>query len=125
MDTSLKPSNLYHYKAYVTRVYSGHHCRVDIDLGMDIWKRAQDIEFNLFRSPEIKPGDNDPGTTARDFLRKLILDKEVLIRSIKDRSTDQDRFFVEMMVVTQKGEPINVCDTLVAAGHAERIDTNL
>ncbi len=122
MNTSLKPSNLYHYKAYVTRVYSGHRCRVDIDLGMDIWRRAQDIEFNLFRSPEVKSGDNDAGTAARDFLRKLILDKEVLIRSIKDRGGPQDRFLVEMMVVTEKGELLNVCDTLVAAGHAERIN---
>ncbi len=122
MNSSLRPSNLYHYKAYVTRVYSGHHCRVDIDLGMDIWRRAQDIEFNLFRSPEIKSGDDDPGTAARDFLRKLILDKEVLIRSIKDRRNAQDRFLVEMMVVTEKGDLLNVCDTLVAAGHAERID---
>lgn len=112
------PSKLYHYKAYVTRVYSGDTCRVDLDLGMGVWTRGLDIRLHRIQAPEVKGNSREAGITARDYLRSLILDREVLLRTIKDRKGRIRGYLGEMTVVTESGETINVNEALVKAGHA-------
>ncbi|UCD38589.1 MAG: thermonuclease family protein, partial [Fidelibacterota bacterium] len=55
---------------------------------------------------------------ARDYLRGLILDREVLLRTIKDRKGRIRGYLGELTVVTESGETINVNEALVKAGHA-------
>ena len=119
----MKPSNLYHYKAYVTRVYSGESCIVDIDLGLDIWTRGKEIRFNRVQAPASTGNGKQAAKNARDFLRSLILDREVLLRTVKDRKGKPSRFLAEMVVVTESGETINVNEALVAAGHSVPTDS--
>jgi len=114
----MKPTNLYHYKAYVTRVYSGDSCIVDIDLGLDIWTRGLEIKFNRIQVPTNKGNDKPTANMARDFLRSLILDREVLVRTSKERKGKPSRILVEMVVVTEDGKIVNVNEALVDAGHA-------
>lgn len=113
----MKPSSLYHYKAYVTRVYSGDSCIVDIDLGLDIWTRGLEVRFNRIPGPATKGNQKPAAKIARDFLRSLILDREVLLRTIKERKGKPSRFLVDMAVVMEDGEIVNVNEALVAAGH--------
>ena len=114
----MTPSQLYYYKAYVTRVHSGDTCRVDLDLGMGVWARGKEIRLHRIQSPEIKGATREAGITARDYLRGLILDREVLLRTIKDRKGRIRGYLGEMTVVTETGETINVNEALVKAGHA-------
>ncbi len=114
----MTPSKLYHYKAYVIRVYSGDTCRVDLDLGMGVWARGMEIRLHRIQAPEIKGETREAGIAARDYLRGLILDREVLLRTIKDRKGRIRGYLGEMTVVTESGETINVNEALVKAGHA-------
>ncbi|UCH63479.1 MAG: thermonuclease family protein [Fidelibacterota bacterium] len=118
----MAPSQLYYYKAYVTRVHSGDTCRVDLDLGMGIWTRGLEIRLHRVKAPEVKRNNRTAGVAARDYLRGLILDREVLLRTIKDRKDKPSRYLGEMRVVTETGETINVNEDLVKAGHAEYQD---
>jgi micrococcal nuclease len=114
----MNPSHLYHYKAYVTRIYSGDSCRVDIDLGMDTWTRGIEIRLHRIRAPEVKGKSRDAGLRARDHLRHLIMDKEILLRTIKDRGGKPRGYLGEMTVVSEDGNTINVSEAMVTAGHA-------
>ena len=114
----MTPSQLYYYKAYVTRVHSGDACRVNLDLGMGIWTRGMEISLHRVQAPEIKGNSRNAGIAARDYLRGLILDREVLLRTIKDRKDNPGRYLGEMTVVTEAGETVNVNEDLVRAGHA-------
>ncbi len=114
----MTPSQLYYYKAYVTRVHSGDNCRVDLDLGLGIWKRSLEIRLHRSKAPEIKGNNREAGTAARDYLRNLILDREVLLRTIQDRKDKSRGYLGEMTVVTETGETVDVNEALVKAGHA-------
>ena len=114
----MKPSKLYHYKAYVIRVYSGESCIVDIDLGFGIWIRGREILFHRIQAPASSSNGKQAAKEARDFLRSLILDREVMLRTVKDRTGKDKPLLAEMVVVTESGETINVNEALVAAGHA-------
>ena len=114
----MSPSKLYHYKAYVTRVHTGDSCRADLDLGMGVWVRGVEVRLHRLQAPEIKGDTREAGTLARDYLRELILDREVLLRTIKDRSGKPGHYLGEMTVVTESGETYNVSEALVEAGHA-------
>jgi len=118
----MTPSQLYYYKAYVTRVHSGDTCRVDLDLGVGIWTRGMEIRLHRIQAPEIKGNNRKAGIAARDYLRGLILDREVLLRTIKDRMGRVRGYLGEMTVVTESGETINVNEALVNAGHAVYVD---
>lgn len=114
----MSPATLYHYKAYVTRVHTGDSCRADLDLGMGIWVRGQEIHLHRLRAPEIKGADRAAGLAARDYLRGLILDREVLLRTIKDRAGKPGHYLGEMVVVAESGETFKVNESMVKAGHA-------
>jgi len=118
----MTPSQLYYYKSYVTRVHSGDTCRVDLDLGVGIWTRGMEIRLHRIIAPEIKGNNREAGIAARDYLRGLILDREVLLRTIKDRMGRVRGYLGEMTVVTESGETINVNEALVNAGHAVYVD---
>ena len=112
----MSPADLYHYKAYVTRVPSGQMCLMDIDLGMGVWTRGEEVLLHRVKSPE----DRDLAAEARDYLRTLILDREVLLHTIKDRRTQPARLSAEMIVVTERGATVDVIEALVKKGYATR-----
>jgi len=76
--------NLYYYKARVVRVYDGDTIHVDIDLGLSTWIKKEKLRLARINAPEIRGSQRPAGLAARDFLRNLILDKEVIgeIRSV-------------------------------------------
>lgn len=119
----MTPSKLYYYKAYVTRVHTGDTCRVDVDLGFGTWKRGLEIRLHRIQAPEIKSGTREAGIEARDYLRSLIMDKEVLLRTVKDRVGRIRGYLGEIAVVTESGKRIDVNKALVKAGHAMNQDS--
>ena len=115
----MKPSNLYFYKAYVTRVPSGSSCLVDIDLGLNIWTRGREIELHQIELVHDSKANPQDAKTARDFLSSLILDREILLHTVKDRRAKGGRFFAEIIVVTEDGQIVDVAKGLVEAGYAK------
>lgn len=104
---------LYHYKAKVISVYDGDTCTIDIDLGLHTWIRGEKIRLNRINAPELKGKERAKGIASRDFLKSLILDKEIIIETIKDTKEKYGRYLGEIWLKDSSGNFINVNDEMV------------
>lgn len=105
--------SLYHYRAVITEVYDGDTVTADVDLGFSVWVRGERLRLARIDAPEVRGADKDAGFAARDFLRDLILDKPIIVQTIRDRKGKYGRYIAELWL---DGESVN--DRLVAEGHA-------
>jgi micrococcal nuclease len=110
--------SLYHYRARVVSVYDGDTCTVDIDLGLSTWVRGEKLRLHRINAPELRGSSAARGRAARDYLKKLVEGKEVLLHTIKDRREKYGRYLAEMWLPGPDGTVQNINDALVAAGHA-------
>jgi len=109
-------TNLYYYKAYVTGVYDGDTITCDLSLGLYMWKKDQKIRLYGINTPEIRGGTDESkakGIEARDFLRRRILNKMVIIQTHKDKSGKYGR----LLGIVWKGS-VNMNQRLIEKGHA-------
>ena len=110
---------LYTYKAKVTKVYDGDTITVDIDLGLSTWIHGEKIRFYRIDTPELRGEERPEGLLARDYLRDLILDKEIILQTIKDKRGKYGRYLGEIWLKDENEQYINVNDKMVAEGYAE------
>ncbi|HMN48816.1 MAG TPA: thermonuclease family protein [Ignavibacteriaceae bacterium] len=110
---------LYHYKAKVVEVYDGDTCTIDIDLGLHTWIKGEKVRLNRINAPELKGTERTKGLKSRDYLRSLILDKEIFIETIKDKKEKYGRYLGEIWLEDDKGNFVNVNDVLVKNGFAK------
>ena len=73
------------YSAKVVSVYDGDTITVVLDLGCSISVRKK-IRLKGINTPEVRGKERPEGLKARDYLRGLILDKEVVIETKKDKT---------------------------------------
>ena len=111
-------TQLFQYKAFVTAVYDGDTCTVDIDLGLHTWIKSEKIRLSRINAPELRGKERPQGLLSRDFLRSLILNKEITLRTIKDVREKYGRYLGEIWITDPKGKSMNVNDELVKAGFA-------
>lgn len=111
-------TQLFQYKAMVTAVYDGDTCTVDIDLGLHVWIKNEKIRLFGINAPELRGKERPQGLLARDFLRGLILNKEITLHTIKDAREKYGRYLGEIWVINEKRKTINVNDELVKNGFA-------
>jgi len=110
-------SNLYFYNAVVVDVYDGDTITLDIDLGFNMWMKNERIRLNGINSPEIRTKnieEKKAGYKARDYFRSLILNKNILIKTIKDKKGKYGRYLGEIFL---KG--LNINDKMVQQGYAK------
>lgn len=107
---------LYFYRAIVRGVYDADTITVDIDLGLGTWKRGEKIRLMGIDAWELRGSEREQGLIARDWVRERILDKEVIIQSVIDKSGKYGRYLGYIYV---PGYPISINEQLVAEGHAE------
>jgi micrococcal nuclease len=112
---------LYHYRALVTAVYDGDTITADIDLGLHTWLRGEKIRLYRINAPELRGAERPPGLKSRDYLRSLILDKEVIIETFKDKKGKYGRYLGEVWLL-QGEDYININDDLVRKGYADYKD---
>jgi micrococcal nuclease len=110
---------LYHYKAIVTAVYDGDTITVDIDLGLKTWIRGEKLRLIRINAPEIRGAERPIGLLSRDFLRTIILNKEVVLETIKDRKEKYGRYLAEIWIKIDDQNYLNINDELVAKGFAK------
>lgn len=110
--------SLYHYKAFVTSVYDGDTCTVDIDLGLHTWVKSEKLRLARIDAPELKGKTRNRGLASRDYLRNLILNKEIFIETIKDAKEKYGRYLAEIWLRNQNGKLLNINDDLVKHGFA-------
>ena len=108
---------LYHYKAWVTKVYDGDTITVDIDLGFHIWMKKEKIRLYRINTPEVRGAERPEGLKSRDWLREQILEKEVTLVTYRDRKGKYGRWLADVML-----DGICINDELVKQGLAEYKD---
>jgi micrococcal nuclease len=111
----------YWYKAKVVSVYDADTIRVNVDLGLGITNcggNGKGVSVRLYGidAPEVRGDEREQGIIARDRLRELILDKEVIIQTIKDKTGKYGRYLV--MVYTM--EYLCVNEWLIEENLAEK-----
>ena len=110
---------LYFYRAKVVYVYDGDTITVDRDLGLKVFVHGKKIRLSRINTPEIRSEERSNGLKARDYLRKLIMNKSIFIETIKDKKGKYGRFLGEIYLSDKTGKLINVNDLLVENGFAE------
>lgn len=106
---------MYEYRAYVISVYDGDTITVDIDLGFGVWLKKQKIRLARIDTPEIKGDERAMGLIARDRVRELIMDKDVTIRTKKDKKGKYGRWIAEVIY-----DNINLNDQLLQENLAKQ-----
>lgn len=97
-------NGLYRYKAKVTGVYDGDSITCRISLGFYADLRNQKIRLKGINTPELRGEEREAGLIARDMLRSMILNKEVILETYKDETEKYGRW---LAVVYANGININ------------------
>ncbi|MCF8261601.1 MAG: thermonuclease family protein [Melioribacteraceae bacterium] len=111
-------NELYYYSAYVTKVYDGDTITVDIDLGLKTFVKGEKIRLYGINTPELRGKERDKGLKARDYLRKLVLFKEITLHTIKDKKGKYGRYLGKVTVKNDDGKIIDVNNDLIQKGFA-------
>ena len=86
---------MYTYKAICTRVIDGDTLELDVDLGFHTHTTIRGRMLGVY-APELFSGDNrDNGKRAKDYLETLVLNKQLVINTVKDKKSF-DRWIVEI-----------------------------
>lgn len=107
----------YIYNAYVTSVYDGDTITCDINCGFGVQLKKQKIRLFGLNTPEVRGEEKAQGIISRDKLRERILDKEILLKTKKDKKGKYGRY---LGVVYLGDENIN--DWLVESGLAKKAE---
>lgn len=115
---------LYNYRAKIVSVYDGDTVRANIDLGFGIINNGiggKGVKLRLYGidTPELRGDNKEEGLKSRDRLRELILDKDVIIHTIKDKQGKYGRYLAIIWVKNGEGVFFNANDKLVEEGLAE------
>lgn len=89
---------MYEYKAIVTDVYDGDTITVDIDLGLGVWLRGQKVRLKGINAPEVRGDTARDGQRVRSVLVMLIWEREVIIRTEKDRTEKYGRWLATVIL---------------------------
>lgn len=105
---------MYTYKAICVKVYDGDTITVDIDLGFGVWAKKQKVRLFGIDTPEVRGENKTYGFYVRDFLKEKILDKEIVIRTEKDKKGKYGRWLGTVYL-----EDENINELLVQKGYAQ------
>jgi len=80
------------YKAYVEKVYDGDTITCTIDCGFGITIKKQKIRLLNIDCPEVRGSEKEKGIIVRDKLREKILNKNIIIKTMKDKKGKYGRY---------------------------------
>ena len=106
----------YTYRARITGVYDGDTVTAEIDLGFNIFF-TEKIRLSGINAPELKGGEKSKGEKSRDALKKLVLNKEVILKTEKDRKEKYGRY-LGTIYIEKNGEWICANDWMVEQKYA-------
>ena len=89
--SNIMDMNLYYYNAKIIKVYDADTVTAIVDCGFSI---SMKIKVRLYgiNAPEVRGKERPEGLKSRDYLRSLILDKNVIIETIKDKKGKYGRY---------------------------------
>jgi micrococcal nuclease len=103
----------YVYRAKIVSVYDGDTMTAIVDLG---FKATLEMKLRLLYidTPELRGDELEEGRRVRDLVREMVLGKDVIIRTEKDRSGKYGRYLAEVFI-----DDINLNMFLLENGHAK------
>jgi micrococcal nuclease len=104
---------MYEYKATIIKVYDGDTVTAIIDLGFNVSVK-ENIRLARINTPEVRGVERPDGLISRDRLSERILNKEVIIKTNKDKKGKYGRYIGEIILNDE-----NLNDWLVTEGLAE------
>ena len=106
---------MYEYRAFVRKVYDGDTITVDIDLGFGIWVKKQKLRLYGIDTPEVRGESRPEGLKSRDALIDRVLNKEIKIKTQKDKKGKYGRWLAT--IYDESDESIN--DWLLRENYAK------
>jgi len=100
---------MYTYNAKVVDITNGDTVVVDIDLGFGVWLRKQIVRMGQINNTELN-------FAAQDFLKDLVLNKNVLIRT-KKRDDEDCNTWMGNVFLKDNNTLIDVRDKMTTEGY--------
>ena len=111
-------SNLYWYKAIVTKITDGDTIRVNVDKGFKDWRLDLVLRFARINAPEKRGEEKELGIAALEWLKtKISVGDEIIIKTMKPDSFG--RYIAEIFIFEENEDALNINDEIVKVGHAE------
>ena len=110
--------NLFYYKGLITKVYDGDTVTVTFDLGMRVKREGLKVRLFGINAPELRGKTLIEARESRDFLRSKVLNKDVIIQTVRDKKGKYGRYLANIWVETPAGAWENVNDLMVSEGFA-------
>lgn len=115
--------DFYKYRAHCTKCYDGDTCTLTIQLGFGLTMANKPCRLYGINTPELRGGTEEEkkkGIAARDFLRRHILDKDIILYTLKDDEGKYGRLLGVIYTVDENGKPeTNINKLLLDSGHAK------
>lgn len=102
----------YQYKAKVISVYDGDTFTLNVDLGMKT-HLIEKIRLARVNTPEVRGAEKEQGKQVRDHVKELILGKDIIIHTRKDKEGKYGRYIAEVFFQNTEEEWINLNDYLL------------
>ncbi len=116
---------MYEYKAIITSVYDGDTVTANIDLGFGVVLKKQKLRLYGIDTPEVRGASKEEGKQVRDLVREKILDKEVLIKTYRDKKGKYGRLLGKLFRIKKSEHQALASSTksyneiLLEEGHAK------
>jgi len=107
---------MYEYRAKVLSVYDGDTITVLVDLGFNTFRKIK-IRLYGINTPELKSKDENERKLAKKaklVLQNKILNKDIIIKTFKDKKGKYGRYLAEIYV-----NNININELMVKQGFAK------
>lgn len=105
------------YPAVVTAVYDGDTMTLDIDLGQGIVREGVRVRLLGLDTPEVRGEERMEGLRVRDWVRRKVLGKRVILETDNDETGKFGRL---LGIIWIDGRNLN--RTLLDTGRAEPVD---
>ena len=102
------------YSAHVDSVYDGDTITCSIDLGFGVVMKKQKIRLFGINTPEVRGPERSLGLVSRDKLRERILDKDIVLKTVRDKKGKYGRYLGIVFIDDE-----NINDWLVENGLAK------
>lgn len=93
---------MYEYNGKVERVYDGDTITVRFQIGFHICI-LETVRLYGIDAPEMRGTNKEQGRISRDRLRALILDKEVIVKTYKDKTGKYGRYLADVYIESPQG----------------------
>lgn len=113
----MKPT--YRYRAKYRSAYDADTVRVDIDLGFGVWLQNQPMRLLGVDAPELRGEERGDGLVARNALRTLLEDSDLVVETDRDKSGKYGRWLARLWMKDDASNWINVNAWLVGCGFAK------